>query len=257
MESVFPRNPLQMEQEQGPLLSLCPSLNSYSSSSFEINGEDQPNSSDQIPAVDHLDPPPPSDPQDDGSDDSDFSFVCRDADGSPISADEIFSNGRILPVFPVFNRHLLFSDAASAADQQENLRGGGEQPQPRRLPLRKLMKEDGDAFSSSSSESDELEGIPAGTYCVWKPRSGSATPKSNSTGSSKRWRFRDLLRRSSSDGKETFVFLEKERRSAERRHSGDGKRKGKGKDPASTKKEDRRRTFLPYKKEVMGFFVNG
>ncbi|KAJ8622990.1 hypothetical protein MRB53_031519 [Persea americana] len=249
--------------EQSPVLSLCPSFNSYSKLTFEINGDDGVIiSKDESFAVDHLDPtsldpPPPSDPLDD-SDDSDFTFACRDASGSPISADEIFSNGQIRTVYPVFNRDvLLYSDssAAAAADNQQEKCAG---EQSRRLPLRQLMIEDRDPFSSSSSESDELDGILPETYCVWKPRpSAAATPKSNSTGSSKRWRFRDLLRRSSSDGKETFVFLEKDGKSHSRDGNVAGKWKEKEKDPAAAKERDRRRMYLPYKKEVMEFFSNG
>ncbi|KAK7244164.1 hypothetical protein RIF29_38982 [Crotalaria pallida] len=75
--------------------------------------------------------------------------------------------------------------------------------------------------SSSSLEVEELDGIPTGTYCVWTPKSVQsvqASPnrckKSNSTGSSsaspsKRWKLLDLLRRSKSEGKSTFVFLKK------------------------------------------------
>ena len=86
--------------------------------------------------------------------------------------------------------------------------GVSKKPTPRRrLPLRKLMFEEGETASCSSStdESVDLEGVAEGAYCVWTPNSvGSERKKSNSTGStSKRWklRVRDLLLRSHSDGK--------------------------------------------------------
>ncbi|TMX03844.1 hypothetical protein EJD97_013604, partial [Solanum chilense] len=69
--------------------------------------------------------------------------------------------------------------------------------------------------STLSSEADEVEKIPAGTYSMRKPKISESSPgkckKSNSTGLvSKRWpRIRDLLWRSNSEGKEedSFVFF--------------------------------------------------
>ena len=62
-----------------------------------------------------------------------------------------------------------------------------------------------------TSKADELEGVPPGTYCVWKPKAAESPPgrcrKNNSTGSSKRWKFYDFLHWSNNDGKDTFVFL--------------------------------------------------
>ncbi|MCD7448395.1 hypothetical protein HAX54_041548 [Datura stramonium] len=96
---------------------------------------------------------------------------------SPISADEIFHNGQIRPIFPILTEISI------------------------KLKRRRIQSR------------FDLEGIPPGTYCVWRPRSAEESPselckKSNSTGSSsKRWKLRDFLHRSNSDGKETFVFL--------------------------------------------------
>ncbi|KAL7245605.1 hypothetical protein ACSBR2_000855 [Camellia fascicularis] len=85
---------------------------------------------------------------------------------------------------------------------------------PPTLPPSWFLK-DRDPPSCSSSEADELDGVLAGTYCIWKPKSDSSAvakslercKKSSSTGSSKRWMFRDLLYRSNIDDKDTFVFL--------------------------------------------------
>ena len=64
---------------------------------------------------------------------------------------------------------------------------------------------------SLSSEVDELEKVPSGTYYVWKSKATKSPPrrckKSNSTGSSKWWKFRDFLLRSNNDGKDTLFFL--------------------------------------------------
>ncbi|OAY32588.1 uncharacterized protein LOC110630085 [Manihot esculenta] len=129
-----------------------------------------------------------------------FSFVCMNPDGSPISADDIFQNGQIRPVYPLFNTDLLFADGDSEAKNSFT---------PALLPpFRKPFVEEHDhALSTSSSEADEPEGL----FCVWKEKAMEASPnickKSNSTGFSKLRRFRELVLRSNSDGKDAFVFL--------------------------------------------------
>ena len=64
---------------------------------------------------------------------------------------------------------------------------------------------------SLSSEADELKRVPSGTYYVWKSKATKSPPrrckKSNSTGSSKWWKFCDFLHWSNNDDKDTFVFL--------------------------------------------------
>ncbi|KAF5193855.1 putative DNA ligase-like protein [Thalictrum thalictroides] len=225
---------------------------------------------------------------DGGDEDDDFEFavLTRDPESSPISADEIFSNGQIKPIYPVFNRDLLF---AGGQDDFTKLQNGTKI----RFPLKKLLIEEREPSSSSSSESDELETLPEGTYCVWTPKPVKESPemckKSNSTGSSKRWRFRDLLHRSNSDGKDTFVFLtpstkKKEKKvenvdkssevSKEKRDSGEMKVAGKmntkrnsGEGTTSAhevhyvrnralKESDRRKSYLPYRQDLVGLFAN-
>ena len=184
--------------------------------------------------------------------DEDFEFAFARGDEAEIG-----------PVFPVFDQDLLSGDSG----EKLGFRGGEDEALE--LP------------SSSSSEADELDSVPEGTYCVWTPRGVPATPgrckKSRSTGStsspSKRWRIRDLLRRSHSDGKESLVFLsppiavEQDAKSpAEnpRRSSA-----GKGKDLAAAHEafyvrnrssdrtvEKRRSTFLPYRQDLVGLFAN-
>ncbi|KAL5723697.1 hypothetical protein ACHQM5_007066 [Ranunculus cassubicifolius] len=229
--------------------------------------------------------------EDEEEDDEDFEFavVSRDTNTSPISADEIFSDGQIKPVYPVFNRHLLFT---GNEEDFAKFREGSSI----RLPLKKLFIEERDPSSSTSSEADDLDALPDGTYCVWTPtKSVPPSPemrkKSNSTGSSKRWRFRDLLHRSNSDGKDAYVFLTPESRlpknkekkkadnngeKSERRISGDNikhttgnvksKRiSGEGTSSAheahyvrnrAQKESDRRKSYLPYRQDLVGFFAN-
>ncbi|KAE8663580.1 RCD one 2, putative isoform 1 [Hibiscus syriacus] len=121
--------------------------------------------------------------------DDEFSFVCVNADESPVSADD---------VFPLFNQDLLFADENGSAS---NSKDGDVSPRP---PLRKLFVED---------SLDALELVRP--YCEWKrddritveATSPDTCKKSNSTGFSKLRRVRDFMLRSNSDSKDAFVLL--------------------------------------------------
>ncbi|GMI87777.1 hypothetical protein like AT1G23710 [Hibiscus trionum] len=136
----------------------------------------------------------------DGSEEEDqeFSFVCVNADGSPVSADDMFQNGQIRPVFPLFNQDLIFAGEDGSVSKS---RDGDVSPRP---SPRKL-------FVGDSSVTLE----PVGPYCEWKrddritveATSLDTCKKSNSTGFSKLRRVRDLMLRSNSDGKDAFVLL--------------------------------------------------
>ncbi|CAH2033734.1 unnamed protein product [Thlaspi arvense] len=167
----------------------------------------------------------------------------------------------------------------------------GEASRPR---LRKLFVEDrdGDGEKAMTASGSELE--PRGPYCSWsggtvEEASPEACRKSNSTGFSKLWRFRDLVLRSNSDGRDAFVFLNsnvgdktQSSSSAAKLTSHDDKKpteeiktrkdkKGKGKTTSSEKRtksaherlymrnravkeEGKHRSYLPYKQ--VGFFTN-
>ncbi|XVF14099.1 hypothetical protein REPUB_Repub09cG0028000 [Reevesia pubescens] len=183
--------------------------------------------------------------------------------------------------FPIFNRDLLLKEDEEAI----------------RIPLRNLFIGDGDLpSSSSSSEADELEGLPTESYCVWKPKqSPESSPnrckKSKSTGSSssKRWRLiKDLLKRSNSDSKvssSSSVFLnfdknsiekkneekvsEKTAKTTKKKREGEGVKATKVKrvEKASAhevfyvknkalKEGDKRRSYLPYRQDLVGIFAN-
>lgn len=218
-----------------------------------------------------------------------FSFACTNPEGSSISADDVFDNGQIRPMFPIFNRDLLFSD-------------GYDGSSPLRPPLRKVFVEQHGHFSSmsSESESDELEGAPEGPYCEWSGKmaveaSSAKCKKSNSTGFSKLWRFRDAKIRSNSDGKDAFVFLNSPatrstakpsisgmdaekavtvKAKAEKTNSGGAQKgvvkkdeAGKSKTTSSAhekhyvlnrakKESDRRKSYLPYRQDLVGIFAN-
>ncbi|KAI3673507.1 hypothetical protein L6452_39629 [Arctium lappa] len=144
----------------------------------------------------------------DEDEDGEFEFdvVRIQSHSSPVSADEIFSNGEILPRYPLFDRSLLLDDDDVPNFYKIDGKSDANKSKPSspvvRVPLRKLFSEERDSPSCSSSEADDLDGITPGTYCIWKPKAESPErcKKSNSTGNtSKRWRFRNLLHRSNSD----------------------------------------------------------
>ncbi|KAF5730849.1 hypothetical protein HS088_TW19G00449 [Tripterygium wilfordii] len=173
--------------------------------------------------------------EDESDGEFEFSIVSRDREFIPITADDIFYNGQIRP---------LFSEE------------------------RELT-----STSCSSSEADELDGAEPGTYCVWTPKkAGESSPrmckKSGSTGSSKRWKFRDLLNRSHSDGKDTFVFLasinnNKKAGEAKQRTPVSNAKEAKGgveeesvKLNRAVKESEKRRSYLPYRQDLVGVFTN-
>ncbi|XP_072963849.1 uncharacterized protein [Typha angustifolia] len=248
----------------------------------------------QISAVNRSDgpgeDPPDGGDHDEPSDDFEFAFVLKDPEVGPsITADEIFSNGQIRPVYPVFGRSLLVADEAAESLPPKP---------PARVPLRRLLSEERNSSvvsaSNSSSSMDELDGIPEDTYCVWTPGSVPPSParcrKSRSTGSLMRWRkISDLVGRSHSDGKEKFVFFsaaEVERKERPNPTS-DGKAVNTGKAKEAKEKEKvkeakggkvtevdmvtahriyygkganqrggARKSFLPYRQDIVGFFTN-
>ncbi|KAL5544203.1 hypothetical protein UlMin_007987 [Ulmus minor] len=213
-----------------------------------------------------------------------FAFVCREQTSSPISADEIFYNGQIKPIYPLFDQNLLRDHEVASRNDVVSSETKTQSPPTtrRRQPLRKLMvEEERETTSSSSSEAEELENLPQDTFCVWTPKhaASEASPgrckKSSSTGtSSKRWSFRDLLSRSHSDGKETFMFISPGKLKAGKGSSGDRKVAGKGSSKivaeggddreeylkrngsSSAKEDEKRRSFLPYKQDLVGFLAN-
>ncbi|PRQ53949.1 hypothetical protein RchiOBHm_Chr2g0172191 [Rosa chinensis] len=205
--------------------------------------------------------------------DDDFEFVSFQK-----SADEVFfgDNTRIGPVFPVFNRDLISQRDLNYTDDVDAV----------------------PSSSSASSDVDELENVPAGSYCVWMPKTTPASSpshckksKSTGTSSSRRWRLRDLLRRSNSEGgKDSFVLLtpsltsssssKKQVAANDHHHHPNekmvvtkGKKSFNGSRPkgpnavsmahevfyAKSKEKDgynKRQSYLPYRKDLVGFFAS-
>ncbi|KAM7269006.1 hypothetical protein ACFE04_024503 [Oxalis oulophora] len=198
-----------------------------------------------------------NDDDDDDSDEEDFSFAAVNHAGSPISADEIFEDGQIRPVFPIFGRDMFDSKSLIMMP-----------------PVKKL-------FIEEPVDDETFE--PAGPFCEWRGKTvHEASPdscrKSNSTGFSKLRRFRERVLKSNSDGKDAFVFLndandmitngngngnnESEIKKEEKeKKSKKNKNKKKEESTALTaymkskaKENDKRRVYLPYKQ--VGFFTN-
>lgn len=196
---------------------LCPSFSTYSSDKLAYIA-DQVTRNHSLPQNDSdIDLYDNDGEPNHQNDDSDFEFVAFRK-----TADGVFFDRNDGPVFPIFNRDLAGTPPECDGGGKGGRISGAEEI---RFSMEKLLigNEEEDRrsrlnpppSSSSSEVDDELDANPAGTYCVWAPNPVRASPnrckKSNSTGSSsspaKRWKLLDLLRRSKSDGKDSFVFL--------------------------------------------------
>ncbi|PNX85458.1 hypothetical protein L195_g041527 [Trifolium pratense] len=250
------------------------------------------------------------------NDNDDFEFFAFRT-----SEDEDYSDNHHLrravshDVFPIFNRddgEKRNSDAEEISislkklligDEKRNLVGYRRNSDATEISisLRKLLTGDKKpnrlpslSSSSSSEVENDLDEIPAESYCLWKPKSPMSSPisnspmaspikckKSNSTGSSsnssssKRWKFLSLLRRSKSDGKESLILAERENLKVNCNGNGNDEKKilrvaGKKipvtekKVPAPVsaieafylrKKDIGRKSYLPYKQGLIGFSV--
>ncbi|KAG6488048.1 uncharacterized protein LOC122010236 [Zingiber officinale] len=194
--------------------------------------------------------PPPAKASADGddeeydasSDDFEFSVESNGAFGfPPADADEIFCGGRMLPVYPVFNRDLIRRPAEA------------EEPEADTIPIRKLL--------IAEKEVEREEHQP------------ERCKKSASTGTL-RGLFRSFtIGRSQSDGRDKFVFIEASApgsASAKKMISNKVSKKGPraaeadavtanpplyGKGTTNKAVKGPRRSFLPYRQELLGLFA--
>jgi hypothetical protein len=181
----------------------------------------------------------------------DFTFACVKSDKSTIPAGDIFQNGQMRPVFPIFGRE--YPDLFFAGDDVSS------------KYIRPLVKKLFVVQPSPAAAENEttVAEAAAGTFCEWSAKTvyevsaSERCKKSNSTGFSKLRRFREMVLRSNSDGKDAFVFLNDVNHS-----NGEKKQKGeKTKETALTaymkskaKESDKRKLYLPYKQ--VGLFTN-
>ncbi|KAK1440869.1 hypothetical protein QVD17_06701 [Tagetes erecta] len=202
----------------------------------------------------------------DDEDEFQFSLLIGD---EVISSENIDFDGRT--VFPLFNRDLLIQNEADR-DTERKLE---EEEIVCSNSLAKLFINERDE-SVSSSEEDESDGEAPGAFCVWRHKTDAgASPlskckKSSSTGSgSKRWRIRDLLRRSNSEGKEPIMLLSHKKVDAPKRKVNSGEVftvAGKSKAASvhevfyvqqrAKREVVKRKSYLPYRQGLVGFFSN-
>ncbi|AES74495.1 hypothetical protein MtrunA17_Chr6g0450621 [Medicago truncatula] len=254
---------------------LCPSFSVYSSNNINDVAQQVTNENDNS-----------------HSQNDDFEFVAfrshrrNAADVSPIFNRDERRNSDAMDI-SISLKNLLIGD------EKPKLNGGGRRNSDAAEILYSLKKlfigNEKEKWTSSEVE-DDLDSIPAESYCFWTPKSSSliASPKtspmnstikckkSNSTGSSSntsssRWKFLSLLRRSKSDGKESLNMVTPAKKENLKLNSGgNGNVVGKKipatekKTPATVsamevfygrKKETRVKSYLPYKKELIGFSV--
>ncbi|XP_075503975.1 uncharacterized protein LOC142541303 [Primulina tabacum] len=196
----------------------------------------------------------------DEGEEEEFSFTCGAADMSPIAAEDAFINGQIKAISPLFDRD-LFSTHDELDSLHENL--------PTKPPVKKIFVETKDSGELTSANA----GIGARKAVEVSPE---VCKKSNSTGFSKIWRFKDFLGRSNSDGRDAFVFLndnshappmmEASEKGGEERVERKLPKAKKGKTASlsahevylrsKAKDDEKRRSYLPYRPELMGFFTN-
>lgn len=202
-----------------------------------------------------------------GEEDFEFSLVLGD---EHVSAEDTASEGRL--VFPLFNRDLLIKDEAD----REAVAKVDDEEDACSASLGKLfINEREESASSSSSEVYESESEAPGVFCAWRPKMDigssplSKCKKSSSTGSgSKRWRIRDLLRRSNSEGKEPMVLLTPKKVEIPKQKKNSGEVSivsGKSKpsihelfyvQQRAKREGGKRKSYLPYRQGLVGFFTN-
>ena len=109
--------------------------------------------------------------------------------------------------------------------------------------------------SPESSNSGDLNGIPAESYCAWDPRT---IPQSLRKKSSKRWRLFESPKTCNTKKSEILVRAKKgpnyaSRDKDHRRTEADAHRIFHGDRVGITR--DKRRTFLPYRQDLLGIFA--
>ncbi|KAF5779756.1 hypothetical protein HanXRQr2_Chr12g0563241 [Helianthus annuus] len=297
-------NPQQLipeasETDDGPISSSPPAADdvTFPFNQLQINGNNYDskisNPQNLIPEASETED---DDEEDEEEDDGDFTFMYVADNGNGNGSLTAFENGQIRNVFPLFDQSLLLtgdyddgnrrfpidvpvdkvfieSPRRSPSDNGET--DGSVRRLPIEVPVDKVFIE---SPRRSSSDNGETDGTGTGT--LRRLQNESEINKSNSTGFSKLWRFRNNeMNRSNSDGRDAFVFLESSDTGTTATTS-DGKPNGvkvnvgKGKGVKKGKKstasahevylkqkggqteEERRRSYLPYRPGLMGFFTN-
>lgn len=189
-----------------------------------------------------------------------FSFSCTDVQGMHIFADEIFENGKIRTLLPNFYQSLQFFPT-----KKHN--GSHLRPSLKNIFIKNSISPQ--SISSGISKETKNESLQNMTMKT----SSECYEKSNSTGSSKLWRFRQNLDlRSNSDHKDSFVIWNHAALKSSRKTKVENitVKKRTGEQPQNAlsayeklyvtnktrKGSNKRRSFLPYKHQLFGFFTN-
>ncbi|KAF5792165.1 hypothetical protein HanRHA438_Chr09g0414881 [Helianthus annuus] len=197
----------------------------------------------------------------------DFEFSLEFS-GEKFSIKDLAFEGRIL--VPIFNTDLATKDEIDHDDV---------------IPLENLLASDSEETDTYSSSSEASEMEDTGTFRVTWGKSEPRSPgpgqvkKSRSTGSeeseSRRWKIKDIFRRSNSSGEETMFFLCPKRFEAlckkglVKPGGASSKAAGKVKTASSPsvhelfyvqKRAERNggkvKSYLPYRQEILGFKVH-
>ncbi|KAF9604638.1 hypothetical protein IFM89_008965 [Coptis chinensis] len=244
------------------VIAICPSFSSYTSNHFaEIASKVTKEFNDRRQDFGLQSVSPSKDRKQDSSDETnngfEFNSFCTSHERLTVSADEIFFNGLIRPIYPILNRDLSFHHQVVVKKSLS-----------RRCPLKQLLHEERD----SELESETNEAMP-GTFCIWTPKCDQMEKckKSSSTGTAKRWRLRDLIHKTNSEGKENLVFLARSPTLSKSKKKRDNVKvtDSAGVDEVvksaheihymtnrALKEKDRHRSYLPYRKDLIGFFAN-
>jgi hypothetical protein len=194
------------------------------------------------------------------NEEQEFSFACTDVKGMHIFADDIFENGKMRAFLPTFDQSLqLFPTINNNASHI-------------RHPLKNIfIKNSVSPQSISSGISKETQNEILQNITM--KASSECYEKSNTTGSSNLWRFRQNLDlRSNSDRKDSFVILNPSESKTSIKPNVENIiiKKRKGEKPKNTltayeklyvtnkarKGSNKRRSLLPYKHGLFGFFTN-
>ncbi|XP_010555115.1 PREDICTED: uncharacterized protein LOC104824695 [Tarenaya hassleriana] len=195
-----------------------------------------------------------------------FSFAFVNTEESPVTAEEAFQDGLIRPVYPLFDRNLLFRHETEChQDDYVLLSDSGRVDLP--PPARKVFVEDQVVRYGDNDDSTADSSEPQGPFCAW---SGKTVAEASPESCRRLWRFRDILLRSNSHGKHAFVFINNDTAAAtEKQSRGKEKEKEKKKKTKeetaaaleklyvrnrASREEAKRRSYLPYKK--VGFFAD-
>ncbi|CAK8564880.1 unnamed protein product [Lathyrus sativus] len=194
------------------------------------------------------------------NEEQEFSFACTDVQGMHIFAEDIFESGKIRALLPTFDQSLQFFPTTN---------NNASHPRP---PLKNIF------IKNPINQQSTLSGISIETQNkilqnITTKASSESYEKSNFSGSSNLWRFRqNLYLRSNSDHKDSFVILNPSvpKKTIKPKVENVIVKKKKGEQPQNTltayeklyvknktrNESNKRRSFLPYKHQLFGFFTN-